>query len=146
MVYFAQQIMFTLLMPSYFYCCCHKALSSAANLFKKFSRKEVNCNFKSLYKVPYKCQNKTTQSFSWIFWQVPYENGRHDWLLADWSGYIVFLIAVAGDCIFLRSGELGFSFFHRCSRTKKLRKLLLVSIYIFQLHCQDWIDALKLYL
>ena len=26
MVYFAQQIMFTLLMPSYFYCCCHKAV------------------------------------------------------------------------------------------------------------------------
>ena len=119
MVYFAQQIMFTLLMQSYFNCMLLPYASSSANLFKKFSPKEVNCNFKSLYKMPYKCQNKTTQSFSWIFQRVPYENGRHNWLSADWSGYIVFLLVVAEESIFLRSCELGiFSFFHWCSHTK----------------------------
>ena len=52
---------------------------------------------------------------------MPYENGRHNWLSADWSGYIVFLIVVAGDSIFLRSGELGIFFFSLVQSHKKIR-------------------------
>lgn len=60
-------------------------------------------------------------------------NGQHNWLSTDWSEYMVFLIVVAEDSIFLRSRELGiFSF-----SLVVTRKLLLISImYIFQLHSQ----------
>ena len=52
---------------------------------------------------------------------MPYENGRHNWLSADWSGYIVFRIVVVGDSVFLPSGELGIFFFSLVQSHKKLR-------------------------
>ena len=49
--------------------------------------------------------------FLWCFSSRYSMNGQHNWLSTDWSGYMVFLIVVAEDSIFLRSRELGISFF-----------------------------------
>ena len=130
---FAQQILFILLMPFlelYFCCCCHKAvdrLSSLSNFLQRTLIAASNIFIKCLISSKTKLCSHFPGFFLIFryFQQVPYENGQHNFISADWPGHHLRGIQFSDNgrrvffsvLVSLETKEIFF--FHWCSHIKR---------------------------